>query len=178
MNGKSTNPTSSKLASIADQLGVSVNYLVSGVQQVISPRQREWNDVVEISSIEIEQSAGGYALTSHEGDVRPYYFRSDWVNKKLHARPEDLRTVSVSGDSMSGTLQEGDMLLINITRKLPNPPGLFVIFDGMGPAVKRLEMVSQGRVRVISDNSQYSPYERELAELTIVGKVVWLAREL
>ena len=178
LNGKSTNPTSSKLAAIAEQLGVSVNYLVSGVQQVMSPRQREWSDVVEISSIEIEESVSGNMLVSHDHDTKPYYFRSDWVNKKLHARPEDLRTVFVNGDGMGATMQQGDMLLINITRKVPNPPGLFVIFDGMGPVVKRLEMVSTGCVRVISDNSQYSPYERELSELNIVGKVVWLAREL
>jgi len=178
LNGKSTNPTSSKLAAVAEQLGVNVNYLVSGVQQVMNPRQREWSDVVEISSIDVEQAPDGNVLVSNENERRPYFFRSDWINKKLRAQPSDLRAVFVNGDSMGATLQNGDMLLINITKKIPNPPGLFVLFDGMGPVAKRLEMVSSGRVRVISDNSQYSPYEKDLSELNIVGKVVWLAREI
>ncbi len=178
LNGKSTNPTSSKLAAIAEQLGVSVNYLVSGVQQVMNPRQKDWNDVVEITSIEIEQSASGSILITNENEKRPYYFKSEWINKKLNAHPTDLRAVFVNGDSMGSTLQNGDMLLVNITKKIPNPPGLFVLFDGMGPVAKRLEMVAPGRARVISDNSQYSPYEKDLSELNIVGKVVWLAREL
>jgi len=178
LNGKSTNPTSSKLAAIAEQLGVSVNYLVSGVHQVLGARQKEWNDIVEISSIEIEQTTNGKTLFSTDNDRKPYYFRGEWVEKKLRARPEDLRAVFVDGDCMGSTLQNGDMLLVNITRKIPNPPGLFALFDGMGTVVKRLEMVSSALARVISDNSQYTPYERELSELKIVGKVVWLAREL
>lgn len=178
LNGKSTNPTSAKLAAIAEQLGVSVNYLVSGVQQVMNPRQREWNDVIEIPTIEIEPAERGNMLITQENERKPYYFRSDWVSKKLRAHPSELRAVFVNGDSMGATLQNGDMLLVNITKKIPNPPGLFVLFDGMGPVAKRLEMVGPNRARVISDNAQYSAYEKDLNELNIVGKIVWLAREL
>lgn len=120
----------------------------------------------------------GKATLSVDSDARPYYFRSEWIDKTLHARPQDLRTAVVQDDSMKTTLNHGDMLVVNVTRKIPNPPGLFVLFDGMGIVVKRLEMVSQNMVRVISDNPQYTPYERELSDLNIVGKVVWLAREI
>lgn len=178
LNGKSTNPTSSKLTAIADELGVSVQYLLSGVHQIMGSKQREWSDVVEISSIEIEPSINGATIVSTHNERKPYYFRSDWVQKKLNARPEDLRAIFVRGDAMNQTLHEGDMLLVNITQKSPNPPGIFLLFDGMGLVIKRLEMVTKDQVRVLSDNAQYSPYERNLDELNIVGKVIWLAREL
>lgn len=177
LNGKSTNPTSSKLTAIAEQLGVSVQYLLSGVHQVMSPRHREWSDVVEIPSIEAEPTANGTILVSADTDQKPYYFKNDWVHKRLKSRAEDLRAVYVKSDNMSPTLQEGDMLLVNITLKIPNPPGIFVVFDGAGLVIKRLEMVNKDNVRVLSDNHQYTPYERELSEINMVGKVVWLARE-
>ncbi len=177
INGKSTNPTSSKLTAIAEQLGVSVQYLLSGVHQVMGSRHAEWSDVVEISSISVEQSISGGALISTDSEAKPYYFRNDWVRRKLNAHPEDLRALNVKGDCMAPTLKDGDMLLIDMTLKLPNPPGIFVVFDGMGLSVKRLEMISSDRLRVLSDNPQYSPYESNLSSVNIVGKVVWLARE-
>ena len=178
LNGKSTNPTSSKLTAVANELGVSMQYLLSGVHQVMSYRQREWNDVVEISSIEIESSTKGTMLISSDSERKPYYFRTDWVQKKLKTQPENLRAIFIRGDEMSPTLQAGDMILVNITEKMPNPPGVFVLFDGMGMVIKRLEMIAKEKVRVLSDNGQYLPYERELNEVNIVGRVVWLGREL
>ena len=178
LNGKSSNPTGNKLTAIAEQLDVSVQYLLSGVHQVLNPKQTEWSSVVEIPSIDIESSAGGSIAVMNESDRKPYYFRSDWIHKKLRSRPEDLRAVFVKDDGMHPTFMQGDMMLINITLKSPNPPGIFILFDGAGLVVKRLEMIDKDRIRVLSDNDKYTSYEREISTTNITGKVVWLAREL
>ncbi|MGQ4827542.1 S24 family peptidase, partial [Enterococcus faecalis] len=39
--------------------------------------------------------------------------------------------------------------------------------------VKRLESAGPGRVRVLSDNPAYPRFERPLAEVAIIGRVVW-----
>lgn len=166
LSGKSTNPTSAKLGAVAEQLGVSVTYLLTG-QQTGAPAVLENSEIVEIAPFDLNASNNGVCL-----------FRTDWILQNLHTSPENLRVVFVNGDSMETTLQNGDMVLVNITKKIPNAPGLFVIFDGMGPVAKRLEMLSPARARVISDNPRYSPYEKDLRELNIVGKVVWLSREV
>lgn len=62
-----------------------------------------------------------------------------------------------------------------------NPPGIFVLDDGMGLVAKRLEHIPNSdppAVRVISDNGFYSPYERTADEIHIVGRIRWFAREI
>jgi len=68
-----------------------------------------------------------------------------------------------------------------MTRRAPNPPGIFVLDDGMGLVAKRLEHIANSdppAVRVISDNGFYSPYERTADEIHIVGRIRWFAREI
>ena len=38
---------------------------------------------------------------------------------------------------MAPTLQDGDAVLVDMTRCLPNPPAIFVLDDGMGLVAKR-----------------------------------------
>ncbi len=178
INGKSTNPTSSKLTAIAEQLGVSVQYLLTGVHPILGPKQREWSDLVEIPSIAVEGGQGGNVIVTVDSEKKPYFFRNDWIRNNLKSRAEDLRSFFVHCDSMAPTLQEGDVILVNISIRTPNPPGVFVMFDGMGLSTKRLEMISMEKVRVLSDNQRYSQYERNISEINIIGRVVWVAREL
>ncbi|WP_372922874.1 helix-turn-helix transcriptional regulator, partial [Roseovarius sp.] len=97
------------------------------------------------------------------------------------ASPSQLRIMHVEGDSMAPTLLDGDTVLVDMTRRAPNPPGIFVLDDGMGLVAKRLEHIPNSdppAVRVISDNGFYSPYERTADEVHIVGRIRWFAREI
>jgi transcriptional regulator with XRE-family HTH domain len=178
LNGKSTNPTSSKLSAIADELGVSVQYLLSGVNSALSPKQKEWADIVEIYSLQIEPTLDKLMVVTVEQAQKPYFFSREWLREQIGTKPEDLRAVFINGDSMLPALQAGDMVLVDITHVAPTPPGIFLIFDGVGLVPKRLEIISPNRVNVSSDNRQYASYEAQLSDLKILGKIVWLAREL
>ena len=82
---------------------------------------------------------------------------------------------------MAPTLLGGDAVLVDMTRQLPNPPGIFVLDDGMGLVAKRLEHVPNSdppAVRVISDNKLYPEYERTAEEIRIIGRIRWFAREI
>lgn len=195
IHGKSTNPSIVKLANIAACLEVDIASLVgdTGKQPVAvnggrmaKPRKlqldTERNDqYVTISSILVEASMGGGTIVTSEEKGKPYYFRQEWIRDRLGVSPADLRMIFVRGDSMEPSLCAGDMILIDITKKSPTPPGIFVLFDGFGLVTKRLEFISNTNppaIRIISDNAQYSAYERTIDELHIIGRVVWFAREL
>lgn len=178
LSGKSTNPTSTKIAAIAEELGVSVQYLLSGIHSNLGPKQQEWSDIIEVSSLKVEPTLGGSTVVTVEQENKPYYFRREWVREKLGVRTESLRAITITGDSMDPTLISGDAVLIDLTRQIPNPAGIFVVFDGVGLVCKRLEMISPERINVLSDNNRYSSHEAQLSEISIIGKVVWLAREL
>lgn len=180
LHGKSSNPSTTRLAKIAEALGVSVTYL-AGLEES-KHRLKPGNDeYVTISSILVAASAGGGTMVIEEQQGEPYYFRRSWVRDRLNSKPEDLRMIFVQGDSMEPTLCSNDMILVDVTRTNPSPPGIFVLFDGLGLVTKRLEFLPNSTppsLRIISDNPQYQPYKRTLAEAQIVGRVVWFAREI
>ena len=72
----------------------------------------------------------------------------------------------------------GDRILINVSRHVPVPPGIFVIWDGMGLVAKRIEHVPHSdppRVVLKSLNAEYESYERLAEEVRVVGRAVWVA---
>ncbi len=189
LNGKSTNPTTRKLAAIAGILGVTSDYLLTGQQSNdnveaidgASGKAPARQAYVSISSIAVEASMGGGALVTEELEEEPYYFRRSWIRRALGVSPKDLRIIAVRGDSMEPLLHEGDAVLMDLTQTHPDPAGIFALFDGVGLVVKRLDIVcnaEQPLVRIASDNPNYAPYERSLEEIKVIGRVVWFAREL
>ncbi len=89
--------------------------------------------------------------------------------------------ITVDGDSMEPLLSSGDRLLIDLSRRVPVPPGIFVIWDGMGLVAKRIEHVPLSeppRVRIKSVNPDYPGYERLAEEIRVVGRAVWVSRRL
>jgi phage repressor protein C with HTH and peptisase S24 domain len=78
-------------------------------------------------------------------------------------------------------MKDGDIVLVDMDRAAPTPPGVFVLHDGIGLVAKRLEHIPNSDppiVKVISDNKTYSVYERTADEVNIVGRVRWFAREI
>lgn len=180
LNGKSANPSSTRLAKLANILEIPLTALL-GVEENTSRSLPPEEDYVMISSMLTATSAKGGSAVLEEREGKPYYFRRQWVQNRLNARPEDLRMIFVEGDNMAPTLCQGDMILVDITKKKPSPPGIFVLFDGFGLVTKRLEFLSNSTppsLRILSDNPQYLPYERAIAETNIIGRVVWFAREI
>lgn len=85
----------------------------------------------------------------------------------------NIAMISIVGDSMEPELRHGDRVLINMDDKVPYPPGLFVLDDGMGLVVKRVDMIRGGQcLRLISTNSVYQTYEVNVEDVTVAGRVV------
>jgi phage repressor protein C with HTH and peptisase S24 domain len=66
-------------------------------------------------------------------------------------------------------------------KKTPSPPGIFVLNDGLGLIAKRVEIVPQSeplKLRIISDNPRYQPYEIAADQANMVGRIRWFCREL
>ena len=75
----------------------------------------------------------------------------------------------------------GDRILVDTNQRVPSPPGIFVIWDGMGLVAKRVEHVPHSdppKVIIKSVNPEYQTYEREAEEVKIVGRVIWAAKRL
>lgn len=183
MNGKSTNPSTIKLARVADALGVSLTYLAGHIDSPSPERlfKEMGGDYVIIPRLMIDVSTGGSTVISQEHKQERYQFRRTWIEEQLGISPSEVRMLYVRGDSMEPTLCHNDIVLVDMTKKLPSPPGVFILYDGFGLMAKRLEFAgndSDPLLRIISDNPQYSTYERPVSETFVIGRVVWFSREV
>lgn len=185
MRGRSENPNLDKLDQVAKVLKVERNWLLHGMGEVEgeSPILDDPDEMfVAIASVSVKPAMGGGAVVEDQPPPgRPYHFQKSWIKHSLRADPANLRIMHVEGDSMMPTLKDSDIVLVDLSRRAPTPPGVFVLHDGLGLVAKRLEHIPNSeppRVRVISDNSFYSPYECTCDEINIVGRIRWFAREL
>jgi len=176
LSGRSCNPTSGKIASIADELGVSMQYLLSGVHPQSSHLQQGWADIANISTLKVENTIQSSFIVSVAEEQTGHYFTECWIRDNLKSLSENIRSLKIPCDAMYPTLKTSDYILLDVSKKDLNPPGIFIIFDGAALKPRRLEMLSPERVMVRADNEKYSAYEVALCELNIVGKVVWVAR--
>jgi phage repressor protein C with HTH and peptisase S24 domain len=184
MRGRSEHPNLERLEHVAKVLKVERRWLMHGLGDVEGEApilENAEEAFVAISSVAVTASMGGGALVEAEEDGRPYHFQRSWIRHKLRAKPADLRIMHVEGDSMMPTLHHGDIVLVDLARRAPTPPGIFVLHDGMGLVAKRLDHIPNSeppRVRIISDNPLYSPYEGTAEEVNIIGRIRWFAREI
>ena len=178
ISGKSANPSTVKLARVADALGINLSLLASGGDTASAPYPHH-DEYAIVPRIMVDVSVGKGEVISTEQEAESYYFRKSWIKDRLGANTEDLRMLYIRGDNMEPTLCHNDIVLIDTTKKKPSPPGMFILFDGHGLTAKRLEYVNDSPVlRIISDNPHYSTYERSLDDTLIIGRIVWFAREV
>ncbi|MGH7075447.1 MAG: XRE family transcriptional regulator, partial [Stellaceae bacterium] len=131
--------------------------------------------MMRIEELDIRASAGG-GLTAEAGRVLDTWQIPTAIIRGYSTAPaSDLRIITVMGDSMEPTLLPGQRVLIDTGDRKPSPPGIFVVWDGLGLVVKRVQALPHSeppRVKITSDNGKYDPYERTLDEAYIQGRVI------
>jgi phage repressor protein C with HTH and peptisase S24 domain len=134
----------------------------------------------KISEIDVRASAGpGALLEGFEETKDVWYFPDAMVRHEFRAQAESLRIITIDGDSMEPVLSSGDRIMIDTSQRVPVPPGIFVIWDGMGIVAKRIEHIlssDPAKLRIMSVNPDYETYERDAEEVHVIGRVVWSAR--
>lgn len=90
-----------------------------------------------------------------------------------------MEIITIEGDSLvkpnGGGILPGTKVIINTKHTKPSPPGVFILWDGVGIVAKRLEVIPNTdpiQVRIISDNPSYETYVRTLDEIQIVARLM------
>ena len=135
-----------------------------------------------VPEIEARAAAGTRAWNDDLGEIKgTWVFADPIIRHEFGARPDDLRMIKVDGVSMEPLLSSGDRILIDVSRTSPVPPGIFVIWDGMGLVAKHVEHVPHSdppTVVLKSPNPEYESYECSVEEVHIVGKAIWVSGKL
>lgn len=163
--------------SIKEPLAGSYRVKVSEDQGDIDP-DRE----IDVPEMDVQVSAGnGNAIPEYIDTKGSYTYRLSWF-ASVGAKPEQVRVMAVSGDSMERTLFHGDRIAVNLADNRQIIDGRVYVFatGGISPDVKikRLFKTTDGRLRVVSDNADKALYPDEILSaedvenICIIGRVI------
>ena len=128
-------------------------------------------EFVDIPRLPLEASAGPGATAAQEIPFDSFRFSRRWLREQ-GLEPGQLSAIRVMGDSMDPLLRDGDEILVDRTPR-PFREGVHVVRLGDALHVKLLQAVPPGRLRLISKNPAYEPVEVAMADVDVVGRVVW-----
>lgn len=121
-------------------------------------------------------SENGIAFSTEA--VRDHWRIPTYILARFNALPRHIKAFPAQGDSMSPTIEDGDVVFADTRHRVPSPPGIYVLADEFGGVVtKRLEVTSRPRedvvkVRISSDNPHHNDRELTLDEINIIGRYV------
>lgn len=177
------NKSSQKASELADALGVSLEWLVAGVEPVKIPAYsiQAYEDISEVSNdhakipvYQIELSAGtGATAPEFVETIYELPFRLDWVLSE-GVKPENVKVMKVKGDSMLTTLGNGDKVLIDVGCRLVEDNRVYAIVLNDDVYVKRLFRTYNGGLDIVSDNEDFDKVTippDELHYVYIIGRV-------
>lgn len=132
-----------------------------------------------VTEYDIRASAGGGALTSEENIRSQWPFDPAYISGFLGLPTSELAIIEVRGDSMEPTLSSGDRVMVHMTDRQVSQPGIFILYDGGGTVIKRVEKIpGRDTLVLISDNPLHTRYEVSGDDVQIIGRVVWAAKRL
>lgn len=172
------------------KLGFNANWLLSGEGQMrredtdLPPgavRPLVWENEEDLDGAyylipryDVHADCGNGAVVHSEQVLERLAFVKSWVNS--HYQPTDLFLITAQGHSMTPTIHEGDILLVDKSRKRPTDDGIYILSVEHELIAKRLQRLFDGSVKIVSDNKAYSEQlvpQEQVERLNIVGRVVW-----
>jgi phage repressor protein C with HTH and peptisase S24 domain len=148
-------------------------------------------DVVTIPVLDVQAAAGAGRAADVVRAVSELPFPAEFL-RKIASPDAQLSCLRASGDSMTPTIQDGAILIVDERQKqlrpFRSPPrkgprerqkldDIFIFIQGRDLRLKRLRDIGEGFVAILSDNHAGYPIEivkpgRDGA-LAIIGKVIW-----
>jgi phage repressor protein C with HTH and peptisase S24 domain len=129
---------------------------------------------ISVPVYDVKAAAGRNICTlGQEIIIDDLTFKLSWLRRRTMAAPDKLAVIKVWGDSMEPSLSDGDDILIDLTQTDPSGGGIFLVRVDDALLVKRLQKKG-GKLRILSDNEAYEPYESDAAE--VVGRMIWQGR--
>jgi phage repressor protein C with HTH and peptisase S24 domain len=123
-------------------------------------------------------AAGDGHINMDETPIDHMAFTDDWLTRN-GILAGSCFLISVKGDSMGPRITDGDLVLID-KRKRDIVNGKVYAFndDENGARIKRLEVIPDTAITLISDNPEFAKEHRTGMEMNlvadnIIGQVVW-----
>lgn len=173
------NITDGVLLNLQDIFNVNIEWMRTGEGSMFLDEKEKSNvkiepivnQFIEIKEYPTVKASAGYGCIINEEVSKPYY-----VNASLVSNKDCEVVISVTGNSMSPTLEENDKILITSDYDYISKPKtnkLYVIHTDNAIYVKRFKQKKGDEYIFISDNKEYGDIKLNINDSAnrIVGKV-------
>jgi len=177
-----TYPPLDTLRDIAEATGYHLSWIADGT----GPKRIDEHEIVTFSEdgpdpseytyiprYNVAASCGGGAIVDAEAIQEHLAFRTGWVSSM---GPKDhLALIAITGDSMAPSLQDGDVVMLNMNDRDIKDGSVYAIqLDGT-LLVKRLRRRLDGSILVISDNPSIADeiLPPGAPAPNIIGRIIW-----
>lgn len=179
LNGTTTSLKYDDVIKLSKLLGVNPAWLMEGKGSKYDfEAQRE--DIVSIEKLDILASCG--ALTADvdfrtdSEIVNNMEVGSEWFkNNFSRYNPDEIKIVTASGDSMNPTIEDGDLVFINVNQNVCDRDGIYFLFLDGQYFIKRVQRTIGRKLLLISENPRYRDIEIEYdsqVDFRTIGKVI------
>ena len=172
-------PRLDNLLRIAEAANVSVEWLATGKQPKKSDSEFE-EEFALIPGYNVQVAAGHGSIAEDQAPTRELAFRRKWLRYR-GLNEKNLVLVFAKGDSMEPTISDNETVMVDTSEKTLRDGQIYVIRNGDHLLVKRIQTLWNDGVQLLSDNKEYPPQEissSDLESLEVIGKVVWVGKDL
>lgn len=132
---------------------------------------------INIPMLAAKSSMGSGENLTYEGDqiIDHFPVSKDWLERTVKAKPQNLRVITGAGDSMLPTFNDGDLLLVDVSKRQIDIDGVYVLSAYERLFIKRVRQRLDGTFEVSSDNPTVKTVDvlDGNHQIVVHGRVVW-----
>ncbi len=149
---------------------ISINWLLYGQDpsSLVDSTDKYWIRYYPDIALSAGGGAGMISEDAQQLDIPDYFVKMLGGESMI----KNIEAINVTGESMEPTLNDGDIIFVDISKNNYAKDGIYAIFTDDGLLVKRIQKRADGKYDVISDNQVFPNQIIDKESLTIYGKVM------
>ncbi len=130
------------------------------------------DDFYFLPMVETALSAGNGSFVINDTVETYYAFRKSFINR-IATSHRNVILARATGNSMEKIIRDGDTLMLDTGSSVIEDGKIFAVRFGDTLAIKRLSLLPNSKIMVISENKEeYPPYEADAKDIHVIGKLL------
>lgn len=171
-------PSMISLVNLARAARVSIEWLATGQEAAKSEaRAAESGEFVYLPRNSVRTGGGRGSVQSLQ-IVDYLAFKTEWLRRRIGIDPKSLMMIEAVSDSMAPTIDEGDLLVVDLRDPRFRHDGVYVLRASGDLPIKRIQRRPDGKLIIRNDNAAYEPTVVAADSVNVVGHVIWIGGKL